>query len=185
MHPTVFVRSCSRRTSLIYAPLARTYDADWRKLCDIVRTSIVFESVEALNACFKLIAEDPDVEVLYGKEEKNRLRDGYDARSSLGYRDVQLNVKLVSNAARLSNVEQFVCELQLHMSPMHKKKSEFEVSRKLPPRDSDVNAKIEREAAGRHGRIPCCDIHGLVGKNKNDAECGHDIYIQYRNAWAE
>ena len=44
---------------------------------------------------------------------KNRLRPGYDAAATAGYRDVIVNLRLRSDAARAAGVADHVCEVLL------------------------------------------------------------------------
>ena len=52
-------------------------------LADIVRSSIVFDSLEKLLGCLKAIAASDAVDVL---RVKNRFRKGYDPTESAGFR---------------------------------------------------------------------------------------------------
>jgi hypothetical protein len=44
---------------------------------------------------------------------KNRMDPGYDARRSAGYRDVALNLQIVSTQTKALGIDYHVCELQL------------------------------------------------------------------------
>jgi len=72
----------------------RSYDGDWRRLCDLVRTTIVLSSPQELARCLDAIAADPDVELLVTKPNKMHLDPNYNAASNGGYRDVQLSLRL-------------------------------------------------------------------------------------------
>ena len=83
-------------------------------LSDLCRQSIVFRDAAGLAGCLRAIADDPDAEVV---RVKNRLDPGYDAAASAGYRDVGLNLRLLSAQARELGVEAHVCEVQLILRP--------------------------------------------------------------------
>ncbi len=100
---------------------------DVSSLVDVCRQSIVFQTVENITACLAAILEDPDVRVL---RIKNRLDTGYDARRSAGYRDVAMNIQIISAQTKTLGIDSHVCELQLmlqsvaelkvtHTSPTH------------------------------------------------------------------
>ncbi|EKX55382.1 hypothetical protein GUITHDRAFT_99165 [Guillardia theta CCMP2712] len=90
--------------------LSRAYAGDVSRLVDIVRQSIMFEDLKELHACLEMIAEDPDLQVI---RVKNRFDRRYDARQTGGYRDVCLNVCLVTDETWRVGVSGHVCELQL------------------------------------------------------------------------
>ncbi len=48
---------------------------------------------------------------------KNRLRPDYNSKSTAGYRDVLLNLRMATAEARELGVDNLVCELQLHLLP--------------------------------------------------------------------
>ena len=83
-------------------------------LVDLCRQSIVFKEVDDLVSCLQLITTDADVELV---RIKNRLDPSYDSANSAGYRDVGLNLRIVSSEAAALGVETHVCELQLIMQP--------------------------------------------------------------------
>ena len=106
----------------------RSYATNWSKLCDLVRTSIVFNSPHDIATCICLIANDPDVALLKVKKGKCRLRLNHPVPS--GYRDVQLCAKLVCNEStapeeRLPRVcDGLVVEIQLHLKAIYDIKSD-------------------------------------------------------------
>ena len=80
---------------------------EWRRLCDLCRTSIVFDEPAQLATCLRAIAADSEVALLRSHPDKCRLREGFDAeRRSGGYRDVQLSVCLRGAAATALGVDQ-------------------------------------------------------------------------------
>ena len=83
---------------------------DASRLVDICRQSIVFDSVEGIVACLRLIEQDKDVEIL---RIKNRLDPAYNSSQSAGYRDVAMNIRVVTPEARALGVNGHVCEFQL------------------------------------------------------------------------
>ena len=102
--------------------LVRSYEGRPSRLLDVCRQSIIFKSTVSLASCVERIAEDPEVEVVL---IKNRLHDAYDARArTLGYRDVNLNIRLHSAKTRILGVDLHICEVQLLLEPFAKLKSE-------------------------------------------------------------
>ena len=83
---------------------------DVSRLVDVCRQSIVFQTVDNITVCLESIAEDPDIRVL---RVKNRLDPGFDARLSAGYRDLALNLQIVSAQTKALGIDSHVCEMQL------------------------------------------------------------------------
>ena len=79
-------------------------------LVDVCRQTIVFEGVNDLTQCLKVLSEDQDVHIL---RIKNRLDPFYDARQSAGYRDVAMNLCISNEQTQVLCIDQHVCELQL------------------------------------------------------------------------
>ena len=77
---------------------------------DVCRQSIVFDELPDLVTCLACIARDTDVRVI---RIKNRLSPDYNAAVSAGYRDVGLNLRILSREATALGVETHVCEVQL------------------------------------------------------------------------
>jgi len=92
--------------------LVRSYNSDVSRLLDVVRQCIVFERLEDLCECLERILGDPELVVM---RIKNRLDPSFDARTTGGYRDVALNVRVVTERTRELGVAGHVCELQLLM----------------------------------------------------------------------
>ena len=118
----------------------RSYGGDWRRLCDLCRTTLVFDDVRALARCIDLVSEDLRLQLLLvpdarrkkegeGSEAERlmgvqRMRDSFDAdKLTAGYRDVQFSVQLVDDEAKRRNVQNHICEVQLHLRAIHKCKS--------------------------------------------------------------
>ena len=93
----------------------RSYGGNWRKLCDVVRTSILFEDPMGLAAGLRAIAGDPEVTIIRVGDEKMRFRKSDDAKATGGYRDIQLCVMLNNEETRKRGVETMLCEVQLHL----------------------------------------------------------------------
>jgi len=88
----------------------RSYKGDVSRLLDICRQSIVFRTLADMTACLCAIIDDPEVRVV---RVKNRMSPDFDPRSSGGYRDVVVNLRMVSEATSRFGVDTHVCELQL------------------------------------------------------------------------
>jgi hypothetical protein len=83
-------------------------------LVDICRQSIVFEDAECLTSCLEAVLSDKEVLVL---RVKNRLDPNYDATASAGYRDVAINLRVVSAVTEELGIDMHVCEVQLLLLP--------------------------------------------------------------------
>ena len=71
----------------------RSYNGDPACLTDIVRTSIVCSSLEELERVAKTVFCDTLVQVI---RVKNRFDPDYDSKTTAGYRDISMNLKLTS-----------------------------------------------------------------------------------------
>jgi hypothetical protein len=91
------------------------------RLVDVCRQAIVFEELAGITECLRVIAGDSDVAIL---RVKNRLDPAYDAATSGGYRDVNLNLRFASAAAARLGVEMHVCEVQLMLRVIAELKSD-------------------------------------------------------------
>jgi hypothetical protein len=80
------------------------------RLLDICRQSIYFESIAGVLACLAAIHSDPDVMI---SRIKNRFEPNLDSDASAGYRNLAVNLRIVTNDARLLGVEMHICEVQL------------------------------------------------------------------------
>ena len=102
----------------------RSYCGKWRRLCDLCRTSLVFDDIAKLEACLRGISADDEVQVVHAGDDKMRLREGFDAAAlSGGYRDIQLCVRLNTAEAHARGVHEHLAEVQLHFAPIFALKS--------------------------------------------------------------
>ena len=104
----------------------RGYQGDATRLRDLVRCSLVFETVEHMEAAVDVILSDPSVQIL---RVKNRFAEGYDARKeSCGYRDIQLNAVVTEQNFSADEIalglHEHVCEIQLHLQPIYELKND-------------------------------------------------------------
>jgi hypothetical protein len=102
----------------------RTYAGNATRLSDLVRCSIVFDSVPDLQECLALIIADPRVNVV---RVKNRFSAAYDAvKECCGYRDIQLSVTLndLGEEHERMGLHEHVCEVQLHLNSIYKLKND-------------------------------------------------------------
>jgi len=95
----------------------RSYGGDYRRLCDVVRVSIAFESVDELTACLERIVADDELELIPQGLEKCRFDPEYDpyAGQFVGYRDLQLGATFKSAETRGRGLDQHIIEIQLHL----------------------------------------------------------------------
>jgi hypothetical protein len=100
------VKSRKRAIEKLY----RSYNCDVSRLLDCCRKSIVFDGINDLLTCMKAITTDPECKVV---RAKNRLRPDYDSSVTAGYRDVVLNLQVLTNETRRLRIETHVCEVQL------------------------------------------------------------------------
>jgi hypothetical protein len=101
--------------------MLRSYRGRVDRLVDICRQSIVFKSIADLTACLRAIHCDPDVVLL---RCKNRLDPAYDSQLSAGYRDVALNLRIVTPETVEFGVDTHVCEVQLILLSFAEQKSD-------------------------------------------------------------
>lgn len=90
--------------------LSRSYQGKVSRLLDICRQSIIFEKPSELAACLRVIANDPDVSIA---RITNRFDREYNARKSLGYRDLNLNLRIDTPETRALGAELHLCEVQM------------------------------------------------------------------------
>ncbi len=100
------VKSRKRAIEKLY----RSYNCDVSRLLDCCRQSIYFEHLNDLLACMKAIASDPESKIV---RAKNRLRPDCDASSTAGFRNVALNLQVLTNETRRLRIETHICEVQL------------------------------------------------------------------------
>ena len=107
--------------------IMRTYGGDVRRVNDLVRASLVFDTVPQMRACLEALArrEGNPLRLVRSPAKKMRLRTSFDAAAhSGGYRDVQLTVVLQSDEARARGLDRHLCEVQLHLKSIIALKSE-------------------------------------------------------------
>jgi hypothetical protein len=100
------VKSRKRAIEKLY----RSYNCDVSRLLDCCRQSIIFEDLNDLLTCMKTIATDPESKIV---RAKNRLRPDYDSSLTAGYRDVVLNLQVITSETKRLRIETHVCEVQL------------------------------------------------------------------------
>ena len=121
-HGGRFLRADVKREARALQKTYRSYAKNWRKLTDLVRSSLVFASFTDMARCLNAIADDPEVVVLATSASKMRLRQDYDCAELGGYRDVQLSARLTSPEARLRGCHEHIGEVQLHLDAMNQLK---------------------------------------------------------------
>lgn len=119
MHHSAPVKSEERGLQKVF----RAYQEDWRCLCDLVRTAIVYDSIRDLEKGLTIIASDLRVEMLHVGDHKNRLRAEYDAEANGGYRDLQLSLRITGPVAAVHGFEGHIVEVQLHLSKIYNLKT--------------------------------------------------------------
>ncbi len=113
--------------------LMRAYAADASRLFDVCRFSLVVDHTEQLADILQLICADLEVVVV---GYKNRMREGYSAKQSAGFRDVHLNLVMRTAEAVRLGVSAHVWELQLLLTPFGNLRSEGGHARYVQYRDS-------------------------------------------------
>ena len=98
----------------------RSYSGKVSRLVDVVRQCIVFSNLTDLCRCLTAISEDPSVRLL---RVKNRFTQAA-AKMSAGYRDVSINLVIVTPETVSSGVSGHVCELQLLLEQFFRVKTE-------------------------------------------------------------
>lgn len=83
---------------------------DVSRLVDLCRQSIVFDTIRDITTCLALIQNDAEVKIL---RIKNRLDPSYNSARSAGYRDVSINIRIITSESCSIGVNAHVCELQL------------------------------------------------------------------------
>jgi len=86
------------------------YRGDVRRLLDVCRMRIVLPDLPSLARCLRLMARDHDVHI---RRVKNRLSLAYSGKQTAGYRDVMVNLQVVTDEARASGALLHICEVQL------------------------------------------------------------------------
>jgi hypothetical protein len=90
-------------------------EQDVSHLLDICRQSIFFESFVDMAACLAAISKDSDVVI---SRIKNRFDPALSSAVSAGYRNLAVNLRIVTSETRSLGTEMHVCEVQLLLLPM-------------------------------------------------------------------
>lgn len=88
---------------------------DVSRLVDVCRHSIYFETLSGVVDCLTAMANDSEIVLL---RIKNRFDADYNAELSGGYRNLAVNLRIVSDAALELGVETHVCEVQMLLLDM-------------------------------------------------------------------
>jgi hypothetical protein len=108
--------------------IRRSYFGVVSQLCDVVRGSIVVETLDDAAKLLAIISSDEAVQIVRGK---NRFSQHYDANVSAGYRDIQLNLQIVGVKTESDHPEPerlplHVVEMQIHLRSIHDLKTKGE-----------------------------------------------------------
>ena len=87
-----------------------SFRQDVSRLVDLCRHSIIFESVAGILECLDVMTRDSNVVI---SRIKNRLDPKFDSDISAGYRNVSVNLRVVTEETKDLGVETHVCEVQL------------------------------------------------------------------------
>lgn len=101
--------------------VTRVYQEEPSRLLDVCRQMLVFAELGHLKACLQAIEHDEEILVL---RVKNRLDPGYDGSQTGGFRNLSVNLQIVSPEALALGLEGHVCELQLVMDNFARAMSE-------------------------------------------------------------
>ena len=100
----------------------RAYACNWRRLCDLTRSTLVFDSLEDVKKALQMIGDDKEVIVVKTSDDKMRFREEGTTCSG-GYRDVQLSVCIATPKAIERQVHNHLCEVQLQLRDFYDLKS--------------------------------------------------------------
>ena len=92
--------------------LTRCYQGKPAHLFDVCRACMVLDSMEELLKAMRLIADDPQLQIV---RVKNRFSHSYDASESAGYRDVLVNLCISNAVTQKFGLALHICELQLSL----------------------------------------------------------------------
>lgn len=110
------VKKHSRAIEKLY----RSYSGDASRLIDLVRSSITFETMDALIKAVEKIGSDPKVAVL---NYKNGFSEDFEVRDSAGYRNVALSLIVVDKFTTKLCCNLHICELQLGLKAIEDKRN--------------------------------------------------------------
>ncbi|EKX32008.1 hypothetical protein GUITHDRAFT_121827 [Guillardia theta CCMP2712] len=123
-----------KRPLRIIEKTLRSYRHDPSYLCDICRQCIVFETMEDLDVVVERIKNRF---VALNRGSKHTLqKETYNSLHSTGYRDVMVNIRVVSDRAKQLGLSWHICELQLLLLDYAKIKSELGHSRYIQWRNT-------------------------------------------------
>jgi len=88
----------------------RVYHGDVSRLVDICRQSIYFDRVQDVQTCLQLMATQDQVKIV---RIKNRLDTAYRSTASGGYRDLCINLRIVTEETEAVGVDHHIVEVQL------------------------------------------------------------------------
>eukprot|EP00929_Paragymnodinium_shiwhaense_P037261 TRINITY_DN19888_c0_g1_i4.p1 TRINITY_DN19888_c0_g1~~TRINITY_DN19888_c0_g1_i4.p1 ORF type:complete len:111 (+),score=11.76 TRINITY_DN19888_c0_g1_i4:536-868(+) len=106
--------------------MRRAYANDVTKLCDVVRGSVVYESMEELRLGLEVLEQNVMI-----RRIKNRFHPQYNDAASLGYRDLCVNIEIPTDKYRTPHI----CELQMHHTGLFKLKTDGGHRRYIHHRD--------------------------------------------------
>ena len=99
-----------KKSSRMLEKLMRVYQGDASRIADIVRFSIFFDTFTDLTQALGCIVTDFDVKV---ERVKSRLSLKHDGNATAGYRDVMLNLRVVTKEVAMLGCDTHLCEVQL------------------------------------------------------------------------
>ena len=85
------------------------------RLLDICRQSIYFRSIADICKCLAAISSDAEVVLV---RVKNRLDPDLSSDTSSGYRNLAINLRIITEQAQALGLETHVCEVQLLLIKM-------------------------------------------------------------------
>ena len=155
------------------AKVAEEYAGNYRKLCDLVRCTLVFPSLHAMAVALSFLTSGADGELQRSTDDdhdgyqgdsdqlsraivcraKDRINPDYDAIKAGGNRDILLNLWL-----KLEDSDWIIAELQLHVKPLFDLKHDLHVLYKgarilgaLEPETVEHQGKLTEQALRRAG----------------------------------
>jgi hypothetical protein len=95
-----FIHWCAlKRLPRAIEKAIRCYNGDVSKLTDFCRQAIIFDSVADITRCLNEIQKDRSVSIV---RIKNRLDPKFDAAPTAGYRDVNINIRILERGSDAS-----------------------------------------------------------------------------------
>jgi len=122
-HGGVFHRANVKGEERALQKVYRSYKGNFRRLTDLNRCGLCFDSFDQMAACLRAIGAHPDIVVLSMDERKMRFNEAYDATLSSGYRDINITVRINTNWTRMQGLAGILCEVQLHDAGYYHRKS--------------------------------------------------------------